>query len=387
MKVLVVTGLEDLERDLQKSEKYEIYVSASKRYQYLQEGLQHIETVIEREKFDAVVLNRYLDHSDNGEEIVNLLRNIKRGKSDFRLILILSDYDKQIVYPLVKAGIYDLLIDEGISKNSILSALDNPAADFDFKKYEVNEAVESRINFQMPTFSAKEKWKSKKVITVYSPCSKGASEISVAITKALSNKSDKVCLVDFDYLRPTIREKLSIKSNQGLYDAVQLARQDNLSAQNVLGVLSDKDNFKVLTGMYELNEQYHLNEEYLTRIIDVLQSNFEFLVIDVHSYYDLITNFVAFEKSDVIYTVTTGDKQTLERTMLYVEMFNKYDDVKPDTLKVVVNNYGGYDLTSVEIEDIVKSEVYYVPQISKSFFKTNAKRSYDRSIDELIRVL
>lgn len=386
LKVLVATDIAALEEELILSEEHEIKTTSQEEYNYLLDKLAYIEEIIEREKFEVAVINRYLDPSDNADELIGMFRRLRKKIHHCRLIFILVEYDERVIFPLVNAGIFDLIIDENISKTTVLEAINNPAKDFDFSLYQETEEA-SKINLQLPSFKTKEKWKSKKVITTYSPLSKGASEIAIAITRALSKKSDKVCLVDFDYLRPTIKEKLSIKSDVGLYEVLQLARQDNLSAQTILSTLSDKENFKVLTGLYELNEIYHLNEEYLTRIVEVLQSNFEFLVIDVHSYYDLIADYVAFDKSDIIYAITSGDRQALERTMTYIDMFNKYEDVKPGSIKTIINNYGGFDLTSVEIEDIVKSDVFYVPSIKEGLLKRKGKKAYEKSIDELISVL
>lgn len=387
LKVLAVTKIEELEHELQSTSDHTVHVSSEERYQYLRDSLNHIEDVLEREDFDAVVINRYLDQSEDGVQIVELFRRIKKKRPAFRMILILSEYDKRVVYPLVKAGIYDLIISSDISCSSIIKLLDEPAEEFDFKAYEVSDEKRQGINIQMPTFKTKEKWKSKKVITVYSPYSCGASETAIALTKALSKKSDKVCLVDFDFLRPSIREKLSLKTTDGLNRALEMARQDDLSAKNILSVLSKKDNYSVLTGLYELNEIYNAHQSYFEKIIEVLKSNFEFLVIDVHSYHDLKPSFVAFDQSDLIYIVTKGERKILENTMRYVEMFRKYEDVNPDQLKVVINDYGGLDLTCVEIEKIVGDSVSYIPRIEGWLIKKISKKAYEKSIEEMIKEL
>jgi len=312
---------------------------------------------------------------------------IKKKRPEFRLILILSEYDERVVYPLVNAGIYDLIIDNSISKDMIISSIDEPAKDFDFSKYQVVEEQGTKININVPSFVTKEKWKSKKVITTYSPFSKGASEIAVALARTLSKKSDKVCLVDFDYLRPSIKEKLSLKGSQGLKDAIELARQNNLSSKNIHTVLDKKDNFSVLTGLYDLNEIYYIEKSYFERIIEVLKSSFEFLVIDVHSYHDLKANYVAFEKSDVVYTITTGDRKTLDNTMRYIRMFDAYEDVGADSVQLVINEYGGSDLTSIEIENIAKDKVYYLPKMEGGIFKRRGKKKYEKSLENITKEL
>lgn len=387
MKVLALTGIEELERTFRKAGPHEVHISSNDKYSYLMSTLSAIEDVIFRDSFDALVINRYLDQSEDGKEIVELFRCIKKERPEFRMILILSEYDKRVVYPLVKAGIYDLIITNDVACSSIMKLLDEPAEDFDFKAYEVSEEKESGINIQVPSFKRQEKWKSKKVITVYSPYSCGASETAIAMAKGLSKKSDKVCLVDFDFLRPSIKEKLSLKTTDGLNRALEMARQDDLSAKNILSVLCKKDNYSVLTGLYELNEIYNAQQSYFEKIIEVLKSNFEFLVIDVHPYHDLKPNFVAFDQSDLIYIVTKGDRKMLENTMRYVEMFRKYEDVNPDQLKVVINEYGGLDLTGVEIEKIVGESVNYIPKMEGVLMKKMIKRTYEKSIEEIIKEL
>ena len=387
LKVLVVTGIEELEREIQLSEEHNVCISSDERYEYLLENLQYIEDQIERENFDAAIINRYLDESDDGEDIVAIFRRIKSRRPDFLLILILIDYDEDVVFPLVNAGIYNLIINENISASSILNAIDKPAKDFDFSKYQVVEESGSKINISIPTFGAKEKWKSKKVLTVYSPYSKGASNCAIELARILSTKSDKVCLVDFDYLRPSIKEKLSLKSTQGLKEAIELARQKNLFAKNIHTVLDRKDNYYVMTGLYDLNEINYVQKSYFERIIEVLKSSFEFIIIDVHSYYDLISNFVAFSKSDIVYTITTGDRDILANTMRYIKMFNEYEDVRLGVIRVIVNNYGGNDLTSIEIENMIDEPVYYLPTKEGGIFKGRSKRKYENSLKNIINEL
>ncbi len=387
LKVLVVTGIEELEKELELIEEHEMHFSMKEKYRYLLNDLQHIETVVEKDCFDVAVINRHLDQSDDGEVLVKLFTRIKNKNPLFRFILILSDYDERVVYPLVNAGIYDLIIDGDISKSEIIKVIDEPAKSFDFSKYQVTDEQSKKININLPSFTAKEKWKSKKVITSYSPFSKGASEFAVALAKTLSKKSDKVCLVDFDYLRPSIKEKLSLKGSQGLKDAIELARHNNLSSKNIHAVLDKKDNFSVLTGLYDLNEIYYIEKSYFERILEVLKSSFEFLIIDVHSYHDLKANFVAFEKSDVIYTITTGDKKTLDNTMRYINMFDAYEDAGAESVQLIINHYGGNDLTSIEIENIIKNKVYYLPNKEGGIFKRGDKKKYEKSLENITQEL
>jgi cellulose biosynthesis protein BcsQ len=387
LNVLVVTGVEELERELQQVESHEMYLSLEDQFQYLLSSLEYIEDFINKHRIDVAIVNRYLDQTDDGAVLVDLFTRLKRSRPSFRLILILSDYDERVVYPLVSAGIYDLIIDKDISKSMILEAIETPARNFDFSKYQVREDEGKRISLTIPSFISKEKWKSKKVVSTYSPYSKGASEIAIALARKLSKKSDKVCLVDFDCLRPSIKEKLSLKGNQGLMEAIELARHNNLSSKNILGLLDKKEGYSVLSGLYDLNEINYLKKSYFERIIEVLKSSFEFIIIDLHSFHDQIANFVAFEKSDVIYTVMSGDKQNIEGTMRYINMFDAYEDVCEGVMEVVINGYSGQNLTSIEIENMIPKKVHYLPKLETGIFKKGVKKNYDKSLETIIKGL
>lgn len=211
----------------------------------------------------------------------------------------------------------------------------------------------------------------KKIITVYSPFSCGATDSAINVAKKLSKSSKRVCLLDWNILKPRIREKLKLKDNKGLFELIEKVREHELRDENFLRLFVKSNNFFVLTGLYDLNEIYHITEHHLTTIIETLKKHFEYIVVDVNSFHDLVPTVIATEQCDNVLLVTSGDLITLRETRRYLDMFFKYDDISKEKISILINNYGGDDLLKGEIKSLYNDLPLYYLEREKRVFKKN----------------
>lgn len=212
----------------------------------------------------------------------------------------------------------------------------------------------------------------KKIITVYSPFSCGATDIAVKVTTDLAHKSKRVCLLDFNILKPRVRERLGIKESKGILEMIDLVRQNKLHDENFLRIFEKKKGFFVLTGLYELNEIYNMRDyqEFLL-LLEKFKQYFEYIVIDVNAFHDLIPTDVALSSADDILVVTHADLVTLQETKRYLRMFSRHNDYDKHKMKLILNNYGREDdLLKEEVGSLFKKlPLFYLHKASKLFKK------------------
>lgn len=212
----------------------------------------------------------------------------------------------------------------------------------------------------------------KRIITVYSPFSCGATDTAIKVATDLAKKSKRVCLLDFNILRPRIRERLGIKECKGLIEMIDLVRQNKLQDENFLRVFEKRKNFFTLTGMYELNEIYNIkdNQDFVF-MLEKFKLHFEYIVIDVNAFHDLIPTDAALSSADDILVITHADLITLQETKRYLTMFFRNNDYDKDKIKLILNDYGSEnDLLKEEVGSLFKElPLFYLNKASKLFKK------------------
>lgn len=387
LNVIAVTRIEGLERELQLSDKHHVCVASDEKYEYLLDNLQYIEDQIERENFDAAIVNRYLDESDDGEEIVAMFRRIKARRPEFLLILLLTDYDEDVVFPLVNAGIYNLIINENISASGILNAIDKPAKDFDFSKYQVVEESGSKINISIPSFGAKEKWKSRQIIVFYSPSNYGVTKLAIDTAKAIVNKGASVCLLDLNVLKPTVFESLKMKEAErnNLVNIFERGKLDKLNTVNIDSFVVEYKGISIIPGIYDLQEIHYVHEEDYEGLFEKLHTIYDYIIVDTHGYYDLTSTFVSLKYATKIIVPYLATKHSINLVNRYMKHFDAYKDIDKDKVIGVINRFSGSSLSSIEVEGLSFLQVsHYIPEKSNKLFR---RKTYTKAIERLVMEL
>lgn len=350
MKVFVSIGNEKIE---------EIIREADIEIIDCEDNLDTVYDMMDFTSMDALIINRLLD--DNGNKLVKIAEKAK--KKNIKVVVLTESYDdyeeRKVVTALVNENVTAFIKFRDLSKDEIEKVLKNYPEKFDFgvfsdKKTEYREIIKTVF---------------KKVVTVYSPTSEGASTTASHLAHVTAEKIKcKVCLMDFNILKPNIREIFKMDFDHSLKDLVEVSTKKGLSPALLESCGRESKYVKgldVIPGMYDLNEIYSLRKEEFEDIIEKAKFNYDFIIIDTNPWYDLIPTDRALYFADEVIVPVRGRKASLDTVNRYFENFERYNDFDTGKFRLIINNYTGNDLTSVEIEAMTKYPILgYISRIN-----------------------
>lgn len=199
----------------------------------------------------------------------------------------------------------------------------------------------------------------KEVIAVYSPLSQGSSTVAAHLAVALACADNyKVCLVDFNPLKPKVRDLFHLKLEEHtLSDVLSTLEKGSLTAEAMEAFTKQsryKKNLDLLSGLYNINDYYTSKVEQYEEIIEKLKFIYDYVVVDTHAWYDVLPTDAALRKADKIVVPVQGNRYSISEVLRYFGMFSKYNDFDLRKFHIVINKYGGKDFTSVEIASKLK---------------------------------
>lgn len=310
------------------------------------------------------------------EDIEKIIRNYRIGNGDVQIIIIAPNYEpgNVLMHKLVTMGVYDIIaprVEEGepidISE-TLNDVLDKPtpyyrAVRWDISNIDNNQLEQRDIqNKENAEKGKKEKVKVrieykniiesvfKKTIAIYSPTSEGASVVASQLAYSIAKNGYKVLLVDFNPLKPCQKEIFNIDSKYNLSDFLDHIVKNTLTNVVLEGLAKEySKNLSILPGLYNLNEMYTSKVEYFEEILEKAKYSFDYVIVDTHSWYDVMTTDSALRLADDIIVPVRGRNHSLDTLDRYIENFNKYNDFDVRKFKILINKYDGNDLTSIEI--------------------------------------
>jgi cellulose biosynthesis protein BcsQ len=344
VKVILATGIDSINSFIKELEGVKIIDECT--------DLELLKEIIQYSGIDTIIINRYLDESDEGEAIKKVVRDIREKNKDIRFVILLGQYETKFISSMVNIGIYDLIIGEETSSELIEDILKNPRKEFDFNKYLAVKKEEAKQKVRVEVV---EKVQSvfKRVFAVYSPLSEGSSKVAAHLAVALARaKKCKVCLIDGNPLKPRQKEIFGLDSEYSLGDALDSILKGSLTQDRIdeIVVPSKHRNLDVLLGLYDMNDYYASNTQQYEKLIDALKRVYDYVVVDTHSWFDVLATDASLRKADKVLLPVRGCTYSLNELRRYLDTFEKYNDFDIGKFGIVVNQYSGKDLTSFEIE-------------------------------------
>lgn len=84
---------------------------------------------------DVAVINRYLDDTPDGDQLEALIMAFRKQSPKTRFVIIIGDYEEQLVSRIVNLGVFDVAIGQEISDGTLRDLIQNPRKSFDFARY------------------------------------------------------------------------------------------------------------------------------------------------------------------------------------------------------------------------------------------------------------
>lgn len=375
MKILTALGNKEIYERIEEG-NYEIIDEV--------DSLDAIEEMVELMPMDALIINRLMD--DDGKLLIRIGKKaIKKG---IKVIVITDDYEdfseKKLITSLVNEGVTAFLKLEQVTIEAIERILRDYPEEFDYSLFASEKEIVKVEKHVESVF--------KEVITVYSPLSQGATTTAVHLAYALSTtKKCRVCVVDFNPLKPAFRKIFGMNFDFTLPDFLDAVTRQNLTYERLEELVKPyklQTNLDILPGIYDLNEYYGSNSSQYEEIIQKLRFNYDYVIIDTHSWFDVITTDVALRIADQVLVPIHGGVHDIDETNRYFEKFRQYNDfnILNRRFKFIINAYGDNDLTCVELEAKLKGEIAGYISYHQMLQKKNAFKE-KKVINEYINIL
>ncbi len=401
MKLLLVTGLLELEQKLVQavSQDYENLEVTSVE---ITDGFEHVLV----DDFDVLVINRYMDQSDEGTELTRFIRNARVKNKNLHVIVLLAENENDIIQGMVSIGVFDLIISEPNESlhslcNQIHKAIQIPSRQYDFKQFSKNEqmSVKSDLNesTEAASFSIKLNRKIvvesifKQVIAIYSPTNSGATTTALNLGIALTeSRKCKVLVLGLDMMNPALSYRFKRQPLMNLYQLISAHEKRMPLGEFLEDAVSKIGTLEVISGVFDYNEFYFLKEKNLQNLILSLQKYYDYVILDLNSYVSDKATFMALSEANRIYLVGSPYNHPLKILLEYEKLIK--DKIPQCQISgIVINEFSGMCLTSVEIENILgKSPVAYIPQhkVIKSggdglIFRRKIRRLYSEFVKEV----
>lgn len=368
MKLLLMTGLPELEQRLIQLTEQEQEGSAP----LMLENLSEYEAY-SGEYFDVLVINRYMDQSDEGDELAQFIKKVRSRNKDLQVIVLFAENELEIIQAMVNIGVFDLIISmPGESLESLCyrihKGMKNPARQYDFK-------VLSEVPSQTPPpgpserggFSIKLSRRVvvesvfKQVIAVYSPTNSGATTTALNLGIALTeSKKCKVLVMGLDLMNPELGYKLKKQPDMNLYQLISAYEKRIPLGDLIEDAVVKIGSVEIIPGLFDYNEYYYLKEQSLKQLIMNLQKHYDYVILDLNSYISDKTTVMALREAHRIYLVGSPYDHPLKILMEYQKLIREKIP-QCQISGIVINDFGGMCLTSIEIETLLgKMPVAYV---------------------------
>lgn len=352
-----------------------------------EDNINLINDVLEIVDIDLLIINRMLD--DTGDNLVQIAAKAK--EKGIKIIILLeemeSSKERKLITRLINEDVTSFIKFSEVTKRKIERTVKNYPVEFDFKAFSKTKIEYREVQVVKSRF--------KEVIAVYSPLSQGASTISSHISMSIAKTQNcKVCLVDFNPLKPSFKKIFTREFDSTLANVFNSIERDTLTNEKLEGFLTtckEQKNLDILAGFYDINEYYTLANnnsfaKYIDLVIEKLKFLYDYVIIDTHSWYDIYTSNQALIKADKVIVPLCGNIYDIEETNRYINAFDKYGDFDTRKFMYVINKYSGEDLTFIEIESRLNGQVIGYLSEDKAYRKGNVFGS-QKLMNEYIGIL
>ena len=212
-----------------------------------------------------------------------------------------------------------------------------------------------------------------KVITITSmKGGVGKTVFTLLLASALKNLDKKVLIVDLDLYNGDIVFSLNLDAKSTIYNLCDDVA-NNRYKSDLLNeyIIKYDENIDIISSPKDPRQASKVDKRNLDIVLRTFSNKYDVVLIDTNHILD-VTNFVAFECSDIILNIFTNDAFDIKNTKNFVSICK---NMKVDNLKLMLNcakderkkYFSEYDIESVIKEgiDYILSKNYYIKNLDK----------------------
>lgn len=245
-------------------------------------------------------------------------------------------------------GVALFVISEQTSSDLIIRAMRAGAREFfsrPLQKQDLSLAVQAVAKAKK--IKAEQEGKKAKIITVFgTKGGVGTTTVATNLAALLSKMGVKdVILLDLNLQFGNAALFINAKPQ---YSLVDIAKNLDSIDLNIFKntIPKNPDGIHILTGPQKIEDAEYFEPRHLAKILEMLKSLFQIIIIDTRSSFDEFTLKV-FDESDTIFIISNLEFPTIYNTKNILELFRlmEYTDEK---VKVVINRYDEKDASIAE---------------------------------------
>lgn len=295
-----------------------------------------------------------LELEENPEETFQLIREMSKASNGTEIFLTSAKLDSGVLLEGMRAGAKEFLA-QPIQKNEVEGAFERF-----FERCQVSTATKEG------------KKKSGKIFAFFGgKGGVGTTSIAVNLASALIKLPSKptVVLVDVNQHGGDLPLYLDLQPKHSFRDiASDLSRLDNAFLVRIL--TKYESGLQVLSSGYDDLSTGRLNPDCVEATLRLLQTNFDYIVLDCGHVLDLTTK-KALELSNLIFVASTLMVPVVHRTQRILELL-RGSGFPPNKLRLLINRYLSAEQDVLkETEDILKQKTHWLfpndyPTVSQS---------------------
>lgn len=177
-----------------------------------------------------------------------------------------------------------------------------------------------------------------KVITLFgTKGGVGTTTIATNLAAVMAKNSNKdVILLDLNMQFGNAALFINAKPQYSLVDVAK-----NLDSIDVNmfknSIPKSPDNIHILAGPQKLEDAEYFEARHLSKILDILKSTFQTIIIDTRSSFDEL-NLKVFDETDTLFVVSNLEFPTIFNTKSVLELFCRMEYAK-DKVQIIINRY------------------------------------------------
>jgi len=373
--------------------------------------LKIVKALIQHLQVEYIIINSLLD--EEGDSLLEIAKEAR--KNDIKVIVIMpgmeSIIEKKLVGALANVDVNAFIFINDLTEEKLKNILDNYPKEFNFNmlgKQEVKFIEKEKI---VKEEIIKATVLKSNIITCYSPDDNFLSaEVSSQLAIKLSEINQlKTIVNDFNNINPmidhllVIDKKLPINDRYGLDSKTSMAALVNAIDRDRLNpdifkklvIRHPKYKFDVITGLYDLFLDDHVERHHYEKIIKAASDIYDLVIINTNSYLKAESTFTALTNATKVITISRDNYSSIRNLISQIVLLNKRIDkekfniivsknidygIKEEILKDMFDEYKflGFINQNTLIDKAINEEKVYLDVIDKS-----SKENYDKIIIEL----
>lgn len=345
------------------------------------------EVITEKEP-DAILINRYIDSTEDMTGLIELLNFFREELRHVKPLILVGDDKEEDIKILAANGYFNVLRrSEAKSTKMILHKLEKPQAIYEEKEEDVSEEKAPPI-LQINVGTTKTEYRSKQVIAVTSPplSQGGATFMVINLAKTLKKEKHlKTCIVEWDTYKPLLKRELKAKPQKTMRDAVKEFNMKTLRPEKLEEFIESTSGIDVLFASPYRTDFTQTDDKFFKEVIKMLKLSYDIILIDTNSCYDVKTTQIALEISDRAFFVTRATEFDLSYINYLIKDFQRHDDFDTRKIEVIINDYAGFDLTSIETESLlVQMPLGYIDRQKSGLLEKLNTKKFEKALKELV---